>query len=62
MAQAGRTAETGVIYVDTNVLIDALRGHAPAVQFLQQLGIAVHTKNVKHLSAIPGVSVVQPYP
>jgi predicted nucleic acid-binding protein len=25
-----------VIYVDTNILIDALRGYAPAIQFLEQ--------------------------
>jgi predicted nucleic acid-binding protein len=27
-----------------------------------RLGVAVQSRNVKHLAAIPGVSVVQPYP
>lgn len=126
-----------MIYVDTNILIDALRGYAPAVHFLQQsakadtvscsqvcevelllgapsralrrpvekllkditiisptqddfvqavdlfrtfslshgieffdclvastglrLGLAVHTRNVKHLSVLPGLATTQPY-
>jgi len=126
-----------VIYVDTNILIDALRGYAPAVHFLQQsakadavgcsqvcevelllgapsralrrpvdkllkdisiltptqddfakatdlfrtlslthgveffdclvaatalrLGFVVHSRNVKHLAPIPGLTTVEPY-
>jgi len=126
-----------VIYVDTNILIDALRGYAPAVHFLEQsakadivgcsqvceielllgapsralrrpvekllkditvvtptqddfaqavdlfrrlslshgieffdclvaatalrVSVSVHSRNIKHLSAVPGLTTIQPY-
>jgi len=51
-----------VIFVDTDVLIDLLRGYAPAIaETAVGLNVPLHTFNVSHLRAIQGLFTAQPY-
>jgi hypothetical protein len=44
-----------MILLDTDIMVDLLRGYPPAVSWLESI-------NVRHLAAVPDLRTVQPYP
>ena len=48
------------MFLDTNIVVDALRRFPPAVTALEYKE-TLYTKNVRHFRMISGLTVVRPY-
>jgi predicted nucleic acid-binding protein len=58
-----------VLLLDTDILIDIQRGHAPALTWFSSLPelsfvpgfVVMELVNVKHYRVVPGLQTLQPY-